>query len=63
MVPEQFLLFAFSDGYFGNIGFSLENGGGFADTTFKNTYRFDVAAWSGYLLTQKTLGYVFGGYN
>lgn len=62
MVSDRFLLGAFADGHFGNIGLSLEAADGFADATLNNTYGFDVAARAGYLLTPTTLGYVLGGY-
>jgi len=63
MVSDRFLVGAFADGHFGNIGLSLEADGGFADATLNNTYGFDVAARAGYLLTPTTLGYVLGGYS
>ena len=60
MVSPRFLIGAFADAHFGNIGPELDFGGGSIELT--NQYGFDVGARVGYLLNPTTLGYVLGGY-
>ncbi|QPC93179.1 outer membrane protein [Mesorhizobium sp. INR15] len=61
MVNERFLVGAYADARYGNIGFSLDVPGG----SFKSEadYGFDVLARAGYLVTPQTLAYVLGGYS
>lgn len=64
MLSQRFLLGAFADGRFGNIGTSLRVpllGG--LDASINATYGFDVGLRAGYLITPKTLAYVLGGYS
>lgn len=63
MVSDRFLLGAFADGHFGNIGLEFEGPGGIEALSIQNDYGFDVAARAGYLLTPTTLGYVLAGYS
>lgn len=60
MVSPRFLLGAFADVHYGNIGPELQLGGGSIELT--NQYGFDAGARVGYLFNPTTLGYVLGGY-
>lgn len=62
MVGERFLVGAFVDATYGNIGPSL-SASGFLDADLQNVYGFDVGLRAGYLLNPNTLGYVLGGYS
>jgi outer membrane immunogenic protein len=62
MVSPRFLIGAFADAHYGNIGPELNALGGLIDAELTNTYGFDVGARVGYLLNPSALGYVLGGY-
>jgi outer membrane immunogenic protein len=62
MASERFLIGAFVDANYGNIGPSLSIPG-LLDADLTNVYGFDVGLRAGYLLTPDTLGYVLGGYS
>jgi outer membrane immunogenic protein len=61
MVSPRFLIGAFADAHYGNIGPEL-NGSPLIDADLTNVYGFDVGARLGYVLNPTTLGYVLGGY-
>lgn len=61
LLSERFLIGAFADARFGNIGLSTEDGSD--EFKITNDYGFDVGVRAGYLLTPSTLGYVLGGYS
>ncbi len=63
MLSERFLLGAFADGRFGNIGTSLRVPLVGLDASINATYGFDVGLRAGYLVTPTTLAYVLGGYS
>ncbi|KFB10850.1 outer membrane protein [Nitratireductor basaltis] len=61
MVSPRFLIGAFADGRFGNVGSELTFGADSIDVDAD--YGFDVGLRAGYLLTPSTLAYVLGGYS
>jgi outer membrane immunogenic protein len=61
MVSPRFLIGAFADAHYGNIGPELD-GGDLINADLENTYGFDVGGRLGYLFNPTTLGYVLGGY-
>ena len=60
MASERFLIGAFVDANYGNIGPALGGPGFNAD--LQNVYGFDAGLRAGYVLNPTTLGYVLGGY-
>ena len=62
MFSDRFLVGAFADADYGNIGPSI-SAVPLIDADLENTYGFDVGARLGYLLNPNALGYVLGGYS
>jgi outer membrane immunogenic protein len=60
-VAPRFIIGAFADAHYGNIGPELRVPT-FIDADLTNVYGFDVGARAGYVLNPTTLGYVLGGY-
>ncbi|MEP9388246.1 outer membrane beta-barrel protein [Mesorhizobium sp. KR9-304] len=61
MVSPRFLIGAFADAHFGNIGPELD-GGDLINANLENKYGFDVGGRVGYLFNPTTLGYALAGY-
>lgn len=62
LVSPRFLIGAFADANFGNIGPEL-SADPLIDATLENKYGFNVGARVGYLFNPSTLGYALGGYS
>ena len=61
LVSDRFLIGAFADARFGNLGGDLWLFG--PDTSLESKYGFDGGLRLGYLVTPNTLGFVSGGYS
>lgn len=61
LLSERFLIGAFADGRYGNVGTELSLGPVSIDA--QATTGFDVGIRAGYLVTPSTLAYVLGGYS
>jgi outer membrane immunogenic protein len=61
LMTNRFLIGAFADARFGNIGPKVNIPGG--SITAEEDYGFDVGARAGYLVTPTSLVYVLGGYS
>jgi outer membrane immunogenic protein len=61
MVSPRFVIGAFADAHYGNIGPEL-SASPLIDADLTNVYGFDVGGRVGYVLNPTTLGYVLAGY-